>query len=233
MNRDAVVLIGIVVVGLGIAVPLLVFPEEIVNQPSGDNTVASQGDNNDTGNGNANGGEDNVTGGDNLLGENTGNEPVEVNRVAVIETNLGTMEFELYEQRAPITTGNFISLAENGFYDGLIFHRVVPGFVIQGGDPNGDGTGGPGYSIPDEFHPELRHDSKGVLSMANSGPNTGGSQFFITLDATPLLDDVHAVFGKLITGENVLDAIAAVETDANDKPLEDVVMTSVTIRDGA
>ena len=107
--------------------------------------------------------------------------PASRNRIAIIETSMGTMEFELYEDKAPITAGNFIDLAKRGFYDGLIFHRVVKGFVIQGGDPTGTGTGGSGKTIPDEIRPDLKHDSIGILSMANSGPNTGSSQFFITL----------------------------------------------------
>lgn len=152
------------------------------------------------------------------------------NRVAVIETNHGTMEIELFEDKAPITTKNFIDLAEKGFYDGVIFHRIIANFMVQGGDPDGLGTGGPGYTIQDEFHMELKHDKKGIISMANSGPNSGGSQFFITLVPTPHLDDKHAVFGVLISGEDVLDEIGAVQTGAGDKPLEDVVMTKVTIR---
>ena len=155
----------------------------------------------------------------------------EMNKIAVIETNMGTMEIELYEDKAPITTGNFIDLIENGFYDGVIFHRIIQGFMIQGGDPTGTGMGGPGYTIQDEFHPDLKHDSKGILSMANSGPNTGGSQFFITLAPQPHLDGFHSVFGKLTQGENVLDAIGAVETDSGDRPIEEVVMNTVTIRD--
>lgn len=151
------------------------------------------------------------------------------NRYALIETNKGNMKIELYEQRAPITTKNFIDLTNKGFYNGLKFHRIIEDFMIQGGDPKGDGTGGPGYEIQDEFHPELKHDSKGILSMANAGPNTGGSQFFITLVPTPWLDGKHAVFGKLVEGEEVLDAIGQVKTDAGDKPLEPVVMNKVTI----
>ncbi|MFQ5711263.1 MAG: peptidylprolyl isomerase [Candidatus Geothermarchaeales archaeon] len=153
------------------------------------------------------------------------------NRIAVIETNMGTMELELFEDKAPITTKNFIDLAEKGFYDGVIFHRVIKDFIIQGGDPTGTGTGGPGYTIPDEFHPDLKHDSVGILSMANYGPNTGGSQFFITLAPAPHLDGHHAVFGKLIRGEEVLRAIGSVETDVNDRPIDDVVMIRVTIKE--
>lgn len=164
-------------------------------------------------------------------GENDGDENGDAaNRIAVIETNMGTIKFELYEQRAPITTANFISLAESGYYDGLIFHRVIEGFMIQGGCPDGTGAGGPGYAIPDEFHPELRHESEGIVSMANAGPDTGGSQFFITLAATSWLDEKHSVFGKVTEGMDVVKTIGAVQTSANDKPLEDVVMTRVMIQ---
>ena len=151
------------------------------------------------------------------------------NPIAVFETNHGTFEIELFEDKAPITVKNFIDLAEKGFYDGLIFHRVIDGFMIQGGDPNGMGTGGPGYTIPDEFHKDLKHDSEGVLSMANAGPNTGGSQFFITLAATPWLDGHHSVFGKVIKGMDVVREIGKVDTDFQDKPLAKVVMEKVTI----
>ncbi|RME54106.1 peptidylprolyl isomerase [Candidatus Woesearchaeota archaeon] len=129
------------------------------------------------------------------------------NRFAIIKTDKGNIKFELFEKRAPITTKNFIDLAKKGFYNGLTFHRVIPGFVIQGGDPNGDGTGGPGYTIKDEFHPELKHDSKGIVSMANRGPNTGGSQFFITLNPQPHLDGKHSVFGKVVEGLDIIDKI--------------------------
>jgi len=152
-----------------------------------------------------------------------------MNRFAVIKTNMGTMRIELFEKRAPKTTENFITLAEKGFYNGLTFHRVIKGFMVQGGDPNGDGTGGPGYTIKDEFNPELKHDSAGILSMANAGPNTGGSQFFITLAPTPWLDGHHAVFGKVVEGRDVLEAIGSVKTGANDRPLEPVVMENVSI----
>jgi cyclophilin family peptidyl-prolyl cis-trans isomerase len=165
----------------------------------------------------------------NQMGENGGRNSM--NRIAVIETNMGTMEIELAEDKAPITTKNFINLTEKGFYDGVIFHRVIRGFMIQGGDPTGTGRGGPGYTIPDEFHPDLRHDSKGVISMANAGPNTGGSQFFITLAPQSHLDGRHSVFGKLIKGEDVLDAIGSVATDSSDKPVNPVVMVKVTIRE--
>lgn len=151
------------------------------------------------------------------------------NPTATIQTNMGDMTLELYEERAPITVENFVNLSEDGFYDGVIFHRIIDGFMIQGGDPTGTGTGGPGYTIDDEFHPELRHDSVGVLSMANAGPNTGGSQFFITLAATPHLDDRHSVFGKLVEGEDVLREIGSVETGPGDRPVEDVRIETITI----
>jgi|TARA_B100002003_G_C14036903_1_gene499680 peptidyl-prolyl cis-trans isomerase A (cyclophilin A) len=151
-------------------------------------------------------------------------------KTAVFETNKGTFEIELFTEKAPITTKNFIDLTEKGFYDGLIFHRVIKGFMLQGGDPDGRGTGGPGYSIEDEFHPDLKHDSEGVLSMANSGPNTGGSQFFITLAATPWLDGKHAVFGKVTTGIDVVKEIGNIQTGAMDKPVEDVVINKITIK---
>jgi peptidyl-prolyl cis-trans isomerase A (cyclophilin A) len=151
------------------------------------------------------------------------------NRNAEFKTNKGSFTVELFEDRAPVTTKNFIDLAERGFYDGVTFHRVIAGFMIQGGDPKGTGSGGPGYNIKDEFHRELRHDSEGVLSMANAGPNTGGSQFFITLAPTPWLDNKHAVFGKVKSGADVVRTIGGVPTDARDKPLQPVVMEKVTI----
>ena len=151
------------------------------------------------------------------------------NPTANIETNHGTIRVELFEERAPKTAGNFIELAEKGFYDGVIFHRVISDFMIQGGDPQGTGTGGPGYTIEDEFHPELRHEQSGILSMANAGPNSGGSQFFITLAATPWLDDRHAVFGKVVEGMDVVEEIGAVETDRGDRPKKEVRMEKVKI----
>ncbi|MBS3097336.1 peptidylprolyl isomerase [Candidatus Woesearchaeota archaeon] len=151
-------------------------------------------------------------------------------KIAVFETNRGNFEVELFTEKAPITTNNFIELADKGFYNGLIFHRVIDGFMIQGGDPNGDGTGGPGYEIEDEFHPDLKHDSAGILSMANAGPNTGGSQFFITLAPTPWLDGKHAVFGKVVTGMDVVEEIGKVPTGAMDKPVEDVIIKKIAIK---
>ena len=151
------------------------------------------------------------------------------NRIVRIETNKGVIRIEMFEDKAPITTKNFIDLASKGFYDGVIFHRVIDGFMIQGGDPTGTGRGGPGYKIPDEFHVDLKHDSAGILSMANAGPNTGGSQFFITLGPTPHLNNRHAVFGKVIEGLDVVKAIGKVVTNAADRPVEDVVMKKVTI----
>ena len=162
--------------------------------------------------------------------ENNGGEKKMENRIARFETSKGTFDIELFEDKAPKTTGNFITLVEKGFYNGLIFHRVIDGFMIQGGCPKGDGTGGPGYTIPDEFHPDLRHSGEGILSMANAGPNTGGSQFFITLAKTEWLDGHHAVFGKVVKGMEVVKAIGKVETDPfRDRPYEDVTIKKITI----
>jgi cyclophilin family peptidyl-prolyl cis-trans isomerase len=158
--------------------------------------------------------------------------------MAVFETNLGNFEAELYAKECPETVWNFINLAEGrqeterqgNFYDGLTFHRVIAGFVIQGGCPQGTGTGGPGYRFADEFDSALRHDSEGVLSMANAGPGTNGSQFFITLAPTPHLDDRHSVFGKVIRGLEVVNKIGSVKTGPGDRPQEPVTMTRVLIK---
>jgi peptidyl-prolyl cis-trans isomerase A (cyclophilin A) len=166
------------------------------------------------------------------------------NPEAVIHTNHGDIRLELFEARAPETVGNFVGLAtgektwthpktdakmDEPLYDDTIFHRIIDGFMIQGGDPAGNGTGGPGYTFDDEFHDELRHDAAGKLSMANRGPNTNGSQFFITLDPTPHLDGRHAVFGQVIDGMDVVKEIGSVATDPQDKPLSDVTIESVDI----
>tara|TARA_B100000965_G_scaffold324780_1_gene286849 strand:- start:399 stop:983 length:585 start_codon:yes stop_codon:yes gene_type:complete len=121
--------------------------------------------------------------------------------------NMGKVKIELYADKTPKTVQNFIDLSNSGFYDGVIFHRVIPGFMAQTGDPDGTGTGGPGYTFEDEFHPSLSHDSAGILSMANRGPDTNGSQFFITYAPTPHLDNAHSVFGKVIEGQELIDAI--------------------------
>jgi cyclophilin family peptidyl-prolyl cis-trans isomerase len=126
---------------------------------------------------------------------------------ARVHTDVGDMLIDLYADRAPRTVNNFVFLARAGFYDNVTFHRVIPNFMVQGGDPTGTGSGGPGYKFADEFNPSLRHDGPGVLSMANAGPNTNGSQFFITHVATPWLDDKHSVFGRLVEGQDVLMAI--------------------------
>lgn len=164
-----------------------------------------------------------------IIEEDNDQEVIEMTTYAIIETNMGTMKVELFTDKMPVTTKNFIDLTEKGFYNGLVFHRVIKEFMVQGGDPNGDGTGGPGYNIKDEFDPSLKHDSAGILSMANAGPNTGGSQFFITLIPTPWLDGKHAVFGKVVEGQDVLEAIGKVQTGANDRPSTTITMTSVTI----
>ena len=148
---------------------------------------------------------------------------------ANFETSMGNFTIELFEQQAPKTVENFVKLAAKNFYDGVIFHRVIDGFMIQGGDPTGTGRGGPGYQFADEFHPQLKHNSEGVLSMANAGPNTNGSQFFITLTATPHLDGKHAVFGKVVEGMDVVKKIGKTPTKAGDRPVTDVVMKAVKI----
>lgn len=154
-----------------------------------------------------------------------------VNRIAVFETNLGNFSVDLFEDETPITTENFIDLAEKGFYDGVIFHRVIDGFMIQGGDPEGTGMGGPGYTIEDEFRDDLRFDGEGILAMANTGmPHTGGSQFFITLDKTPWLNGHHTIFGKVKEGMDVVRRIGHSETDMADRPLEDVVIKTIEIK---
>ncbi|NOZ80951.1 MAG: peptidylprolyl isomerase [DPANN group archaeon] len=153
------------------------------------------------------------------------------NAIAVIETNMGTMEIELFEDKAPITTKNFIDLVKKGFYDGLIFHRIIKGFMIQGGCPKGRGTGGPGYEIQDEFHPSLSHDQMGMLSMANAGPNTGGSQFFITLAPCTWLNGKHSIFGRVVEGDKVLMKIGQMKVGFNDRPKEKVVMKKVYIKE--
>ncbi len=145
-----------------------------------------------------------------------------MNTIVELETNMGVMKIKLYDDKAPKTVKNFKDLVQKGFYDGTIFHRVIKDFMIQGGDPTGTGTGGPGYEIADEFGAGLKHNKKGILSMANAGPNTGGSQFFITLVPTPWLDGKHAIFGELIEGVDVLDKIGSTPTDANDKPRTEV-----------
>ncbi len=149
---------------------------------------------------------------------------------AHFDTSLGKFTIELFEQETPNTVANFVKLAEKKFYNGVIFHRVIDGFMIQGGDPTGTGRGGPGYQFADEFHPKLKHNSEGILSMANAGPNTNGSQFFITLAPTPHLDGRHTVFGKVTEGMDVVRKIGKTKTSKpGDRPVVDVVMNNVTI----
>ncbi|MBI2883090.1 MAG: peptidylprolyl isomerase [Candidatus Methylomirabilis oxyfera] len=161
-----------------------------------------------------------------------------------METTKGTIKIKLFEKEAPKTVANFTELAEgkkewtdpktgkkgkSHYFDGLIFHRVIPKFMIQGGDPTGTGRGGPGYRFDDEFHKDLKHSKPGMLSMANAGPGTNGSQFFLTVAPTPFLDGKHSVFGEIVEGLDVAIAISNVPRDGNDRPLEDVKMTKVTI----
>ena len=163
---------------------------------------------------------------------------------AHFDTSEGAFTVRLFEQEAPNTVANFVGLAEGTkewqdpatgerkkapYYDGVIFHRIINGFMIQGGDRLGQGTGGPGYKFADEFHPSLRHSKAGILSMANAGPNTNGSQFFITLGPTPHLDNRHSVFGEVVTGLDVVKKIGAVPTGRQDRPVKPVVMNRVSI----
>jgi peptidyl-prolyl cis-trans isomerase A (cyclophilin A) len=152
------------------------------------------------------------------------------NRTATFETSEGTFKVELLEDKAPVTTKNFIDLAQKGFYNGTIFHRVIDNFMIQGGDPTGTGRGGPGYTIKDEFHKELKHDAPGLLSMANAGPNTGGSQFFVTLVPTPWLDNKHAIFGRVTQGMDVVEKIVSAPRGPSDRPEKPVAIKDIKIR---
>jgi peptidyl-prolyl cis-trans isomerase A (cyclophilin A) len=170
---------------------------------------------------------------------------VEPGTYAVFDTTEGVFTVRLFEKEVPKTVANFVGLAEGTkewrdpstgekkttpYYDGIIFHRVISGFMIQGGDRLGTGTGGPGYNFGDEFHPSLRHSRPGILSMANAGPNTNGSQFFITLGPTPHLDNRHSVFGEVVEGLDVVKKIGAVPTGKQDRPVKPVVMSHVTIK---
>jgi len=151
--------------------------------------------------------------------------------IVKMETTMGTIKIKLFTKEAPITTQNFIDLINKKFYDGIIFHRVIDGFMIQGGDPKGTGTGGSDKTIKDEFGPGLKHSKAGMLSMANRGPNTGTSQFFITLAPTPHLDGKHAIFGEVIGGMDVVNKIGKTKTGQGDRPETEVKMTKVTMVD--
>jgi len=170
---------------------------------------------------------------------------VEPGTYAEFDTTEGSFTVRLFEKEAPKTVANFVGLVEGTkewrdpstgekksgpYYDGIVFHRVISGFMIQGGDRLGTGTGGPGYNFGDEFHPSLRHSRAGILSMANAGPNTNGSQFFITLAPTPHLDNRHSVFGEVVEGLDVVKKIGAVPTGRQDRPVKPVVMNHVTIK---
>jgi len=149
---------------------------------------------------------------------------------ATLHTNRGAIEVELFDEAAPKTVENFVKLARDGFYDGVIFHRVIPDFMVQGGDPTGTGRGGPGYTFEDE--PNEHKVERGALAMANAGPNTNGSQFFVvTAESCPWLDGKHTVFGRVTSGMDVVDEISQVETDANDKPRDDVTIERVELSD--
>ena len=163
---------------------------------------------------------------------------------AIFDTNKGKFKIQLFADKAPKTVENFVGLAEGTkewtdpksgqkvkkpLYDGLIFHRIIANFMIQGGDPLGNGTGGPGYRFEDEFHPELTHNKPGLLSMANAGPNTNGSQFFITTVKCPWLDNRHTIFGEVVQGYDVVEKISNVQTGPMDRPVEPVTLNSVKI----
>jgi len=167
---------------------------------------------------------------------------------AKLRTNQGTVQVRLFPDQAPKTVQNFVELAEGSrewtdpetrqrtearLYDGTIFHRVIPRFMIQGGDPLGTGTGGPGYKFADEIHPDLRFDRPYLLAMANAGPGTNGSQFFITVVPTPHLNGKHTIFGEVVDGREVVDRISQTQTDRNDRPVQDVVLESVSVEEAA
>ena len=155
-------------------------------------------------------------------------EEKKMNSTVLLETSMGNIKIELFEDTMPVTAGNFKKLVEQKFYDDVIFHRVIPNFMIQGGDPTGTGRGGPGYTIKDEFTKNNKNN-RGTISMANAGPNTGGSQFFINTVDNNFLDTKHPVFGKVTEGMDVVDKISNVKRDANDKPLEDAVIKRAII----
>ena len=169
-----------------------------------------------------------------LTMDKTSDNVISLNPIAVVETNKGNFEFELYQDDAPNTVANFIKLTNQKFYDNLIFHRVVSGFVIQGGDPNGNGTGGPGYSFADELNPSAKSYQegyvKGAVAMANSGPNTNGSQWFVTLADLPQLPKNYSIFGRVVSGQDVVDAIGLVAVNESDSPISPVEIKRITIR---
>ena len=167
---------------------------------------------------------------------------------ATLKTSMGDIVIQLFDDKAPKTVAKFVGHAsgtkewtdsktgekvKRPLYNGTIFHRVIPGFMIQGGDPLGNGTGGPGFRFEDEFHPDLRHNKAGILSMANAGPNTNGSQFFITHQPTPFLDNKHSVFGEVVKGQDIVVAIANTPRDPRDRPIKDVVLKEIVITRGS
>jgi cyclophilin family peptidyl-prolyl cis-trans isomerase len=150
---------------------------------------------------------------------------------AIFKTNHGDINIDLFASQAPVTVNNFVFLARDGFYNDVIFHRVIPDFMIQGGDPDGTGMGGPGYRFQDEFEPSLVFDGPGILAMANAGPGTNGSQFFITVAPTPHLNGAHTIFGKVTSGQDIADAISKVPQGANNRPTDQVTIERIEIQE--
>ena len=150
---------------------------------------------------------------------------------AIFKTNHGDINVDLFVSQAPVTVNNFVFLARDGFYNHVIFHRVIPDFMIQGGDPDGTGMGGPGYRFQDEFEPSLVFDGPGILAMANAGPGTNGSQFFITVAPTPHLNGAHTIFGKVTSGQDIADAISKVPQGANNRPTDQVTIERIEIHE--
>lgn len=167
-----------------------------------------------------------------VVGKKPTLQKLEASHIITLKTNLGEIQLQTYDADAPKTVKNFVDLAQKGFYNGLTFHRVIKGFMIQGGDPNGDGTGGPGYTFADELNPEAQSYQegykKGIVAMANAGPNTNGSQFFIMHEDYPLPNN-YTIFGRVIKGQEVVDKIATTATDSKDKPLEPVLIEGVNV----
>ncbi|KKQ68607.1 MAG: Peptidyl-prolyl cis-trans isomerase [Parcubacteria group bacterium GW2011_GWC2_39_11] len=219
-----------------IAIIALTLLALIIYSKRGEKPSGKINQNNQTNNGQANLQENNNNNNEPQAGPEEGNEAVlkNMSHIITIKTNMGEIRFTTYDADAPKTVDNFITLVNKEFYDNVIFHRVIDGFMIQGGDPTGTGRGGPGYSFEDELNPKTESYKlgyvKGTVAMANAGPNTNGSQFFIMVADKPLPNN-YTIFGKVLSGQEVADAIAKTRTDANDKPLSPITMEKVTAQD--